>query len=228
MSHRPRTSPACPDRGERATDPEAKPVLARFVTARRTLVGARPAPHQPWAGEIMGLVIVERRFAEATPFEEIQALEDRVAWCLEQHEVRFLRTYFSRNRRHMVCIYEAPDADAVRTTQRQGEIPFETIWSGKLLIPSEQAPPVEGLEQVVVQQVLPVSYSAEQVGGIMEQTRGCFDLYRAALRQTYLALDGMRMICVFDAPDAESVRTAKVQSGIPLVRAWSCSYHEPA
>lgn len=29
----------------------------------------------------------------------------------------------------MVCIYAAPDAESVRSAQRQAGMPFETVWA---------------------------------------------------------------------------------------------------
>jgi hypothetical protein len=77
----------------------------------------------------MALVIVERRFAAPVAFEDIQAMEDQGAWCLDAHGVTFVRTYFSQDRTRMLCLYEAPDADAVRAAQATIGMPFERVWS---------------------------------------------------------------------------------------------------
>ena len=75
------------------------------------------------------VVVVERAFAAPEELADLQAREDAVASCLELHRVRFLRTYFAADRRRMLCVYEAPDAEAVRLVQRQGSLPFERAWS---------------------------------------------------------------------------------------------------
>jgi len=75
----------------------------------------------------MQLVIVERNFEEPQLFEELQALEAAKHWCLETHEVTFVKTYFSLDRKRMFCVYRAPDADAVRSAQRQAGMPFDTV-----------------------------------------------------------------------------------------------------
>jgi hypothetical protein len=77
-------------------------------------------------------VIVERRFDEPQMFDELQAKEESFAWCLEQHKVRFIRSYFSKDRKRMICEYEAPDAEAVRRVQRTAFLPFERIWTARL------------------------------------------------------------------------------------------------
>lgn len=76
-----------------------------------------------------GTVVVERQFAERVEFATLQEIEDRGAWCLARHRVRFLRSYFARDRQRMLCVYEAPDAESVREAQRQAGMPFEKAWA---------------------------------------------------------------------------------------------------
>lgn len=77
----------------------------------------------------MELVVVERTFSESVDFEAIEAMEARVGWCLEQHRVRFLRSYLSNDGRRMLCLYEAPDAESVREVNRIGGLPFDSVWT---------------------------------------------------------------------------------------------------
>ena len=58
-----------------------------------------------------------------------QAIEDAGAWCLETHRVKFARTFFSLDRTRMICLYQAPDAEAVRMAQRQAGMPMERVWA---------------------------------------------------------------------------------------------------
>ena len=78
-------------------------------------------------------VVVERSFDEPVTIEEIQAIEDAGASCLETHEVTFVRTFFSRDRRRMICLYQAPDAEAVRMAQRNAGMPVDSVWSFRLI-----------------------------------------------------------------------------------------------
>jgi hypothetical protein len=43
----------------------------------------------------------------------------------------------------------------------------------------------------------------------------------------YLSADGRRLLCVYDAPDAESVRLANEAMRAPVDRVWSAARHEP-
>ena len=77
----------------------------------------------------MARVMVERKFDDAASFDELQARESSFNWCAEQHWVTFIRSYFSKDRKRMICEYEAPDAEAVRKLQRTASMPFERVWT---------------------------------------------------------------------------------------------------
>jgi len=74
-------------------------------------------------------VIVERTFAEPVRLDDVQAIEDAGAWCLETHNVRFARTFFSLDRKRMLCLYEAPDAESVRIAQHKAGMPMGDVWA---------------------------------------------------------------------------------------------------
>jgi hypothetical protein len=38
--------------------------------------------------------------------------------------------------------------------------------------------------------------------------------------RSYFAIDGRRMLCLYEAPDVESVRFANRQAGLPFDRVW--------
>jgi hypothetical protein len=78
-------------------------------------------------------VIVERNFD--TPFtrEELDAIEMRMKPCLDLYNVRWIRSYWSSDRRRMVCEYEAADVASVRNVQREAGARFDRAWSAEVL-----------------------------------------------------------------------------------------------
>ena len=73
-------------------------------------------------------VLVERSFDDGVALQDIQDIEDAGIRCLEIRDVRFLRTFFSADRKRMICLYEAPDAESVRQAQREAGVPFDEVW----------------------------------------------------------------------------------------------------
>lgn len=74
-------------------------------------------------------VLVERRFDAPVTLEEIQAREDKNQWCLDTHNVKFVRTFFANDRKRMICLYTGPDAEAVRSAQHQAGMPVDRVWA---------------------------------------------------------------------------------------------------
>jgi hypothetical protein len=82
------------------------------------------------------LVLVERSFPAPVDFAAVQALEDRGSWCLDLHGITFLATFFARDRRRMICVYAAPDSEAVRLTNGKLEMPHDRVWAARVFGPA--------------------------------------------------------------------------------------------
>ena len=176
----------------------------------------------------MELVVVERSYPESVALEDIAAQEKTVAWCLQEHAVTYKHSYFDVGRRHMVCLYEAPDAESVRKTQDTGGLSYDHIWTAAALdVPAPPEPP-EGYTLVVVQREIPAEATGDILQGMLRTAHGtgCLDAHRVTLRASNFNPPAGRMVCAFHAPDADSVRKANAQGGLPMVRAWSAAYSE--
>jgi hypothetical protein len=173
----------------------------------------------------MPTVVVERAFAQPVTFAEIQAVESRGASCLDAHGVRFLKSYFSRDRRRMICLYEAKDAESVRLAERKARVPFDEAWTAEV-IRHEGAEPED--DAVVVERVLPRPFDEAGIRKAVADGAWCRQQYATRIVWTYLSPDGLRCVCVFGAPDAESVRQSQRQSGMPYETAWPASVHRPS
>jgi hypothetical protein len=94
-----------------------------------------------WSGTVHGgtgvvpNVIVERSFATPVTYEDIKALGDAKAWCLDTYNVKYSHTFFSLDRKRMLCFYLAPDTEAVRSVQREAGAPVSAIWAGSSVLP---------------------------------------------------------------------------------------------
>lgn len=78
-------------------------------------------------------VAVERSFSEPVGYEDIKALLSAKAWCLDTYNVKYAHSFFSADRQRMLCFYSAPDAEAVRSVQREAGAPAAAIWTGSLI-----------------------------------------------------------------------------------------------
>jgi hypothetical protein len=80
-------------------------------------------------------VVVERAFEKPVRFEDIIALARGKPWCFETHRVTPVRSFLSLDGRRMLCLYAAPDAEAVRLAQREAAMPAERIWACSPIAP---------------------------------------------------------------------------------------------
>jgi hypothetical protein len=81
---------------------------------------------------IMARLIVEHSYDPPLTDEEHERAARRLDPCLEAHGARWLSSYLSHDRRRMICEFEAPDAEAVRTSMRSAEVSFDRVWSAEV------------------------------------------------------------------------------------------------
>ena len=93
------------------------------------------APHLAGSDPGYSNVLVTRTWSKPVELAEIQAIEDAGAWCLQAHEVQFVRTFFSADRKRMDCLYHAPDAESVRLAQHGAGMPVERVWAFESMLP---------------------------------------------------------------------------------------------
>ena len=184
-------------------------------------------------GETMECVIAEREFDQPIAFEDFRGIRARGAWCFDAYNIRYLGSHFATDGRRMICRYEAPDAESVREPSRKLDVPFERIWSATV-----HERPRGGDERpertngrsalVVVQRSFEQPRTFDDLEGIAINGIWCFQLHDVRLVRSFFSRDGRRMICIYDAPDAEAVRQTQRQIGFPFDRAWTATAFEPA
>ncbi|HSB35744.1 MAG TPA: nickel-binding protein, partial [Thermoanaerobaculia bacterium] len=152
------------------------------------------------------------------------ALEDRGQWCLEAHGVRFVKTYLSRDRRRMVCLYEAADAESVRLAQEKAGMPFERVWTARVV--RHAAPEPQG-DAVIVERFLPQPVDESTIREMAARGASCLEEWGCRIVWSFLGPDGRQCVCVFAAPDAESVRQSQRRAGVAYEQAWPATVHDP-
>jgi hypothetical protein len=78
-------------------------------------------------------IIVERTFDVPLTQEELDAVETRMAPCLDLYNVRWIRSFWSADRRRMICEYDAADVASVRSVQREAAAKFDRAWAADVL-----------------------------------------------------------------------------------------------
>jgi hypothetical protein len=76
----------------------------------------------------MAVLVLEQSFATPISSEELNDAAKRVDKCLEAYGARWMRSYLSKDRKRLICEFEAPDAEAVRTAYRNAAVEFDSCW----------------------------------------------------------------------------------------------------
>ncbi len=83
----------------------------------------------------MGVYVVERDFGGVVSDADLAATMERLGPCLDQYGLTWIRSFLSEDRKHMTCVYEAPDAESVRTANRNAQAHFDRVWRADMLGP---------------------------------------------------------------------------------------------
>lgn len=77
----------------------------------------------------METIVLEHHF-EGRPFdiERYKRAQTENRWCLKTHNVHHVRSYLSLDGRRMICIFEAPDAEAVRQMSLKLGYSYDQAW----------------------------------------------------------------------------------------------------
>jgi len=178
----------------------------------------------------MAFVILEQCLPPPVRIADVEALECQSEWCRQQYRVRHVSSLLSIDGQHLVCLFDAPDAEALRSVMRQLSQPYAALWAASVHAPPQQPPtaplPTSEPALVVVERRFPQPVDFESVQAIEERGARCLEAHRVRFLRTYFARDRCRMICLYNAPDAESVRVAQTQAGMMLERAWAAVRYE--
>lgn len=77
------------------------------------------------------------------------------------------------------------------------------------------------LAHIIVEHTFENPVSEEELGISAKRIDGCLAAYGATWVRSFLSLDRKRMICEFEAPDAEAVRVSYHNAGATFERVWT-------
>ncbi len=73
---------------------------------------------------------------------------------------------------------------------------------------------------IVVERSFETPPSDADMDEVAERERPCRELRSVTWKRSLLSNDRLRMICEYDAPDAETVRRIQLEAGAPFDRVW--------
>jgi hypothetical protein len=82
------------------------------------------------------------------------------------------------------------------------------------------------MAHVIVELQFETPFSDEEHARSGRLIDDCVGARKGTWVRSYLSIDRLRMVCEFEAPDAESIREAYRSAGVPFVRVWSAFRYE--
>jgi hypothetical protein len=173
---------------------------------------------------MMEQVIVEWRTDSPVAPEEVGAGSERASWCHRIHNVTHLLSYVGANGQDICCVFAAPDAEAVRRAGRQTGSPVHTVWTARVLAaPDAPLLPAEGNTTVIVGRRFSEPADFDALHAIEEKGGWCLQQHGVSHLRSYVAQDNRRSLCLYQAADAEAVRHAQRQVGMPYEQIWAAT-----
>jgi Nickel responsive protein SCO4226-like len=81
---------------------------------------------------------------------------------------------------------------------------------------------------IIVERVFPQPITMEGFAGAGAVLQPCLDVRGIRWIASCIAKDGLRSVCRFDATDAELVRQANREAGLPFEKVWVATEVTPA
>lgn len=77
------------------------------------------------------------------------------------------------------------------------------------------------MARIVVEQTFPRPISPEELSLTAKQVDRCLEVHGARWIRSYLSTDRMRMVCEFDAADADKIRESYRSAAVEFERVWT-------
>ena len=160
-------------------------------------------------------LILERVFDPPLSLEVFHGRVRNSVWCFDLHKVDWHSSFMSRDGRTLVCAFSAPDVESARLALRTTGADVARLW-----IASVHSAPSPVNPNVIVERTLPAPDTFERLHAFEVAKAWCFEQRRVRWARSYLSADARRMLCLYEAPDVESVRSAQREAELPADAVW--------
>lgn len=162
-------------------------------------------------------LFLERTFDEPLTPKDVLDGGQESAGCFELYRVSWHGSFLSQDGHTMVCRFSAADLESARLALRGPDVDLSRFWSGTVHQGASPAAP-----NVVVERSFAVPVRFEDIAAIGLAKPWCFETHRVHHTHSFLSRDGKRMLCFYEAPDAEAVRAAQREASMTADAVWPC------
>jgi hypothetical protein len=167
-------------------------------------------------------LILERAFDEPLTPEDVLDGARESARCFDLYRVNWHGSFLSQDGHTMICRFSAVDMESARLALRDPDVDLSRFWSGTVHQGASRA-----LPNVVVERSFVTPVRFEDIAAIGSAKPWCFETHRVHHTHSFFSRDGKRMLCFYEAPDAEAVRVAQREAAMPADAVWPCAAITP-
>jgi len=171
---------------------------------------------------------LERDFDPPIDTEAVLAMALDSFGCFSIHQVDWCMSLLSNDGGRMVCWFRAPDLESSRIAMRQSNVDCRVLWRGSVHDKPGLGDGEIAEANVLVERRFDEPVTLAQIQAIEDAGIHCLETRDVHFVRTFFSADQRRMICLYRAPDAESVREAQRQAGVPFDVAWAFRAVSPA
>lgn len=159
-------------------------------------------------------LFLERTFDP--PIDAAKVLErSHVSWCLEMYRVSWQASFLAVGGGALVCWFAGPDAESARRALNKSGVDTRRLWIGTVHHAVTPAKP-----NVMVERSFAKPVELADIRAAEDAVAWRLQAHRVKHAQTFFAADRKRMLCLYEAPDAGSVRLAQRDAGLPADAVW--------
>jgi hypothetical protein len=173
-------------------------------------------------------LFLEREWSERLTPAEVIDMGENLPDCFDLYRVQWQESMLSMDGSRLVCRFSGPDAESVRLALRQAEADLTMHWPGTVHDAPELKPDDLRAANVVVERKFDDPTAIADVQAQEDDNIGCLETHGVKFVRTFFSLDLRRMICLYLAPDAESVRIAQRQANMPVDKVWAGRHLDPS
>jgi hypothetical protein len=148
--------------------------------------------------------------------------------CFSIHRVDWCMSFLASGGGKMICWFHAPDLESSRIAMRQSNVDCRNLWRGSVHDKPDLDERERAAANVLVERRFDKAVTLAQIQAMEDAGIHCLESRDVHFVRTFFSADHQRMICLYRAPDAESVRDAQRQAGVPFTTAWAFRTVSPA
>lgn len=173
-------------------------------------------------------MFLERQFDSPQSAAGMLADVNKANDCLGLHRVAWIRSHLAIGGGRALCWFRAPDMESARIAMRQTDTDIRVFWRGSIHDKPGLDEQAIATANVLVERQFDQDTSMEEIQAIEDAGIQCLEARNVEFLRTYCSADRQRMICLYNAPDAESVRQAQREARVPFTEIWAFSTLNPA